>query len=181
LLILALILLIPLYILLIVVYTNGMAQVSEAKKDQIVNGISAGMLLEDMFILTNCTPEDMLQLNADKFFLARCKCAGKELERDLLTNLSEIIRVQTDKGKDHATIWLLGKMNPRFSERPEMGDKPGVINIITQPVDISKMSTVEIHSPVAKSSLPTLTTDCSSTPDSDLPLDGTDIKEEDLY
>jgi hypothetical protein len=167
------------------VYNYSMGQISEAKKDQIINGISAGMLLEDMFILTNCTPEEMLQLNDDQFFLSRCKCAGKELERDLLRNLNEIISVQTDKGKDHATIWLLGKMNPRFSERPEMGDKPGIINIITQPVDISKMSTVEIHSPIAKSSVPStpvivasetktkmddyLSTD--STPDSDLPAD----------
>jgi len=119
--------------------------VSEAKKDQIVNGISAGMLMEDMFLLAQCSPNEILALQSDEFFLSRCRCAGKQLELDLLSTLTNIISIQEDKGKDHGTIWLLGKINPRFSDRPEMGDKPGVININNDPKPLADLSTVEIH------------------------------------
>ena len=117
----------------------------EEKKNLIKNGISAGMDMEDMFILSHCTMDQMATLRADSFFLSECACEAKILEKDLLHGLIQTIALQQDKGKDHGTIWLLGKLNPRFSDRPESGDKPGVINIHTQNLNLETMDTVAVH------------------------------------
>lgn len=116
----------------------------DQKKDLILNGLKAGMDLDDLFIMARCSPNEILTLKADEYFMSDCKCAPKELEIDLLKQLHQAILVQTDKGKDHGVTWLLGKINPRYSDRPENGDKPGIINIYTEPLDLKAMPTVDI-------------------------------------
>jgi len=114
------------------------------KEDLIINGISAGMDLEDMFIIAGCTAKQISELKTDDFFMSRVRSTGKVLEYDLLKNMHNIIGIQTEKGKDHGTIWLLSKLNPRYSDHPDQGDKAGIININMGSTPLSQMDTVEI-------------------------------------
>lgn len=117
-----------------------------AKKDQILNGLRAGMSLADMYILAELDPVDMARLDEDMFFQAQCKAAPKVLEHDLLTNLKRIINVQVADGKESATVWLLEKLNPRWTGKTDTS-KAGVVNINFGAVDIDKEPTVNIFNP----------------------------------
>lgn len=117
-----------------------------AKKDQIINGLRAGMSLADMYILTELDPIDMERLDNDAFFQAECKAAPKLLEYDLLNNLKKIIGVQAIDGKESATVWLLEKLNPRWTGKTD-SSKAGVVNINFGAVDIDKEPTVSIYNP----------------------------------
>lgn len=137
----------------------------DSKKDTILNGISAGMDLEDMMVLAQCTPREMVSLKNDSLFQSQVRCSAKTLEKDLLVNLHNIINIQAEKGKDHGTIWLLSKLNPRFSDRPEMGDKPGVININIAGKSLDTMPEVEVMN--YKAPTPQPPSECSLNRDDD--------------
>ena len=119
--------------------------VTEGQIDQILTGITFGMSLEDMLVLSEIEPQDMIDLQADQLFMARANAMAKHLTYDLLKNLDDIIQIQVSKGKDHAVTWLLEKTNPRFAPKGEAGDKAGVINIFTKETTLESSDTVEVH------------------------------------
>lgn len=119
--------------------------VTEGQIDQILTGLAIGMPLEDMFVLCELDPEDMLKLQNDKLFMARANSMTKKLTYDLLKNLDDVIAVQVAKGKDHAITWLLEKTNPFFAAKSDATDKPGVVNIFTQSTDLVASDTVAVN------------------------------------
>lgn len=118
--------------------------VTEGTIDQILTGITFGMSLEDMLVLCEVSPEDMVLLQADQVFMARANAMTKQLTYDLLKKLNDIIEIQQTKGKDHAITWLLEKTNSRFSGN-EGGEKAGVINIFTKDVELKNSDTVQVN------------------------------------
>lgn len=119
--------------------------VTQGQIDQILSGIALGLPLEDMLVLSEVSPQDMVELQKDEMFMAKANAANKKLTYDLLNNLHDIIDVQVRKGKDHAVTWLLEKTNPFFAAKGDTGDKPGVVNIFTQNTDIAASDTVAVN------------------------------------
>ena len=119
--------------------------VTEGQIDQILTGITFGMSLEDMLVLCEVDPEDMVKLQADQMFMARANAMSKQLSYDLLKQLNDVIETQISKGKDHAITWLLEKTNPRFSNSGDGGDKAGVINIFTHEANVESSDTVAVQ------------------------------------
>lgn len=119
--------------------------VTEGQIDQILTGITFGMSLEDMLVLSEIEPQDMIDLQSDQLFMARANAMAKHVTYDLLKTLNDIIVIQASKGKDHAVTWLLEKTNPRFAPKGEAGDKAGIINIFTKETTLENSDTVEIH------------------------------------
>lgn len=124
-------------------YNLGMC--SSGAIDTILTGLQLGVPLEDMFILAELSPPEMEEFRKDELLMARANSATKKLTYDLLADLHEVIKVQKDKGKDHAITWLLERTNPVFTGNGEGGEKPGVINIFTTNTELKNSDTVEIH------------------------------------
>lgn len=126
-------------------YEYNYSMVTEGQIDQIITGISLGMPLEDMMVLSELSPQDMVDLQANSLFMARANAAAKHLTYDLLKRLEDVIDIQVSKGKDHAITWLLEKTNAHFAPKGEAGDKPGIINIFTKDAVVEASDTVEVH------------------------------------
>lgn len=123
----------------------NLTMVTEGQIDQILTGITFGMLLEDMLVLSEVSPQDMAALQKDELFMAQAAAMSKQCTYDLLKSLNDVIEIQKEKGKDHAITWLLEKTNPRFAAHGESGDKAGIINIFTKETSLETSDTVEVH------------------------------------
>ena len=127
--------------------------VKQEHKTQIINGLKAGMTLEDMYILMGCDAADIIELDADELFQAEVKAAPKMLEFDLLRNMHAAIKIQEAEGKTAGAQWFLEKINPRWAGKTD-NTKPGVINISfgNKKMKLEDEDSVEVFIPT-KSSL----------------------------
>ena len=118
--------------------------ISQDKKDKIYNALIIGMALEDAYIYAGLTPDEIKRVSEDDVLQAEWRSIIKSFEFSLLTRLDEVSKKQSRMGKEAATTWMLEKMFPRYSGKPQ-GDV-GTINInITPQADDDDC--VEIHTP----------------------------------
>lgn len=118
--------------------------ISQDKRDKIYNALIIGMALEDAYIYAGLTPTEIERVSNDDTLQAEWRSIIKSFEFSLLTRLDEVSKKQARMGKEAATTWMLEKMFPRYSGKPQ-GDV-GTINInITPQTDDDDC--VEIHTP----------------------------------
>lgn len=118
--------------------------ISQDKKDKIYNALIIGMALEDAYIYAGLTQDEIKRVSEDDVLQAEWRSIIKSFEFTLLTRLDEVSKKQARMGKEAATTWMLEKMFPRYSGKPQ-GDV-GTINInITPQADDDDC--VEIHTP----------------------------------
>ena len=119
--------------------------VTEGQIDQILSGITLGMSLDDMLILSGIDVEDIDLLKKNARFMSRCNQTEKNSTYNLLRNLHDVIDIQIEKGRDHAITWLLEKTSTRFSQDADNTEKPGVVNIFTETVNLEKTDSIEVY------------------------------------
>lgn len=118
--------------------------ITQDKRDKIYNALLIGMALDDAYIYAGLTADEIVQVNEDSKLQAEWHRLIKSFEFGLLNQLQDIARKQAKMGKEAATTWMLEKMFPRYSGKPQ-GDV-GTINInITNQKDDDDC--VEIHKP----------------------------------
>jgi hypothetical protein len=118
--------------------------ISQDKRDKIYNALLIGMALEDAYIYAGLTEAEIVAVNDDTSLQLEWKQLTKAFEFDLLSRMGEISQKQVRMGKEGATTWMLEKLFPRYSGKPQ-GDVGTInINITSQPDDDD---CVEIHNP----------------------------------
>lgn len=104
---------------------------TQAKQDKIYNALLIGMTLEDAYIYAGLSPDEIVGVNEDPVLQRQWHQILKEFEFALLKRMDSISRKQEKMGKEAATTWMLEKMFPRYSGKPQ-GDV-GTININITP------------------------------------------------
>lgn len=89
------------------------------KPDLIYNAILIGMSLQDAYIYAGCTEAEILALSEDEDFQARMAKLSKHAEYELLEKLQTVIDKQVNRGCESALTWLLTKLNPRYTDKPQ--------------------------------------------------------------
>lgn len=116
--------------------------ISQDKKDRIYNALLVGMALDDAYIYAGLTSEEIVRVSEDDVLQAEWRRLTKSFEFGLLNQLNDISKKQAKMGREGATTWMLEKMYPRYSGKPQ-GDVGTInININNQPGDDD---CVEIH------------------------------------
>lgn len=114
----------------------------QAKRDRIYNALLIGMTLDDAYIYAGLTPDEIVEVTEDDQLQRQWRQVTKEFEYGLLDRMNSISRKQEKMGKEAATAWMLEKMFPRYSGKPQ-GDV-GTININIQS-QADDDSCVEVH------------------------------------
>lgn len=108
---------------------------TQDKKDKIYNALLVGMSLEDAYIYAGLTEQEIATVADDVRAQAEWRQLIKGFEFSLLNRMNEISQKQSRMGKEQATTWMLEKMFPRYSGKPQ-GDIGTInINIQNQPGD----------------------------------------------
>lgn len=108
---------------------------TQDKKDKIYNALLVGMALEDAYIYAGLTPQEITEVTEDDRAQAEWRQLIKGFEFGLLGRMNEISQKQSRMGKEQATEWMLEKLFPRYSGKPQ-GDIGTInINIQNQPGD----------------------------------------------
>lgn len=116
--------------------------ISQNKRDKIYNALLIGMALEDAYIYAGLTEAEIVSVTEDTTLQLEWQQLIKSFEFDLLSQMKEISQKQVRMGKEAATTWMLEKMFPRYSGKPQ-GDV-GTVNLnISYSKDDSDC--VEIH------------------------------------
>lgn len=123
------------------------------KKDSVLNAIMVGMLPEDAYIFAGLTSEEINLLDKDDDFQRSIAQGSRVLEHQLLTQMRSIADKQMRMGKEGATTWLLEKLYPRYSSKPQEGTVPVTINLSQS--DPVNMDTVTINRPAPDPFSPT--------------------------
>lgn len=117
--------------------------ISQDKRDKIYNALLVGMSLEDAYIYAGLTKDEIVMVSENDKLQDEWHRLIKSFEFGLLGQLNDIARKQARMGKENATTWMLEKMFPRYSGKPQ-GDV-GTININIQKADDDD-ECVTIHS-----------------------------------
>lgn len=113
------------------------------KKDLVSNAVIVGMSLEDAYVYAGLTPSEITTLEHDDDFQRQMHQQSRELERQLLVQMRQIADRQVRLGKENATAWLLEKLYPRYSSKPQESTAPITINLGQN--DPASLDTVTIN------------------------------------
>ena len=83
------------------------------KKEHILRLIKLGMELYRAELITECTEEEIDDIERDKTFSRRIEIHEAICEKELLEKLEDAIDIAADKGKSSAIQWKLERINPR--------------------------------------------------------------------
>lgn len=115
---------------------------SRDKKDNIYNALVVGMALEDAYIYAGLTEQEIKSATEDDLLQSEWRQIIKGHEFSLLSRMQEISAKQARMGKEAATTWMLEKMYPRYSGKPQGDIGTITLNIQNQKDD---NDCVEIH------------------------------------
>lgn len=113
----------------------------EDKKTSVINAVLVGMHPEDAYVYAGLTPTEITLLDKDEDF-QRCVAQNSRiLENQLLTQMKNIAERQVRMGKEGATAWLLEKLYPRYSSKPQEASVPVTINLSQKdPLDLDTVT-----------------------------------------
>lgn len=117
--------------------------IPQEKDDRIYNALLTGMALSDAYIYAGLTPAEIVSVSEDPEYQAKYAKITKEFEYSLLSDLQEVSRKQVKMGKEAALTWMLEKMFPRYSSKPQ-NENP-TVNIHFDNVDPADVDTVTIN------------------------------------
>lgn len=120
------------------------------KSDLIYNALLVGMSLQDAYIYAGCTEAEILEYSEDVVLQQRWAQVGKQLEYGLLEKLGVVIDKQVNRGSESALTWLLTKLNPRYTDKPQ-STLPD-LHLHIDPTDPNVYDNVEIFNPEAGAS-----------------------------
>lgn len=89
------------------------------KQDLIYNALSIGMSINDAYIYAGCTEQEILEFSENDELQARWSQLQKGYEYGLLEKLNVVIDKQVNRGSESALTWLLTKINPRYTDKPQ--------------------------------------------------------------
>lgn len=89
------------------------------KPDLIYNALLIGMSLPDAYIYAGCTENEILEFSEDEVLQQRWAGIQKQVEYGLLEKLNLVIDKQVNRGSESALTWLLTKLNPRYTDKPQ--------------------------------------------------------------
>lgn len=121
-----------------------MVRISPEKHDRLYDALIIGMAAEDAYIYAGLTGEEIEAVGHDEEIQAMIRQRSKEFEYSLLKQMGEIAKKQAKVGREQGTAWLLEKLYPRYSGKPQT--EGGDIHLHFNDSDPAKMETVEIHS-----------------------------------
>lgn len=122
-----------------------------SKIDSVINAVTVGMTPEDAYIFAGLTTQEIALLEGDEDLQRRLKQCSRALEHHLLMQMSDIANKQVRMGKEGATAWLLEKLFPRYSSKPQESAVPVTINLGQQ--DPASLDTVTIMNPAESEQL----------------------------
>ncbi len=108
------------------------------KKEHIIRCIQLGMDLYSSQIISQCTEDELAQIEKDTTFNQEVLFTQKMQERDLLRQHSEASLIAGCKGNTHGFEWRLERMNPEL-----FGKRPSSIVNVNQNVSIDTELTEE--------------------------------------
>ena len=116
---------------------------TQGKRDRLFDALIIGMAAADAYIYAGLTPTEIENIAEDTEIQALISQRSKEFEYSLLKRMNEISQKQAKVGRETATAWMLEKMYPRYSGKPQT--EGGDIHLHFNDSDPAKMETVEIH------------------------------------
>lgn len=120
-----------------------MVRISPEKHDRLFDALVIGMAAEDAYIYAGLNGEEIEAIGQDENIQSMIHMRAKEFEYGLLKRMNDISQKQAKVGRETATTWMLEKMFPRYSGKPQT--EGGDIHLHFNDSDPSKMDTVEIH------------------------------------
>lgn len=117
---------------------------TQGKRDRLFDALIIGMAAADAYIYAGLTPTEIENIAEDTEVQALISQRSKEFEYTLLKRMNDISQKQAKVGRETATAWMLEKMYPRYSGKPQT--EGGDIHLHFNDSDPAKMETVEIHS-----------------------------------
>lgn len=117
---------------------------TQGKRDRLFDALIIGMAAADAYIYAGLTPTEIENIAEDTEVQALISQRSKEFEYSLLKRMNDISQKQAKVGRETATAWMLEKMYPRYSGKPQT--EGGDIHLHFNDSDPAKMETVEIHS-----------------------------------
>lgn len=124
---------------------KSMVTLSQKKEDDIYNALTIGMALEDAFVYAGLTPDEIERVSEDAEWQRKWRQVTKQFEYHLLSDLRDIADKQVRMGKEGAVTWMLEKMFPRYSGKPQA--EGGEVHLHFNNVDPATYDTVEVFSP----------------------------------
>lgn len=118
------------------------------KQDLIYNALLIGMSLNDAYIYAGCTEDEILEYSEDEVLQQIWAGVQKQFEYSLLEKLGTVIDKQVNRGSESALTWLLQRLNPRYTDKPQSQLPDLHLHIDSQ--DPEEYENVEIHKPKSK-------------------------------
>lgn len=116
---------------------------TQGKRDRLFDALIIGMAAADAYIYAGLTSTEIENIAEDTEIQALISQRSKEFEYTLLKRMNDISQKQAKVGRETATAWMLEKMYPRYSGKPQT--EGGDIHLHFNDSDPAKMDTVEIH------------------------------------
>lgn len=116
------------------------------KTDLIYNALLIGMSLNDAYIYAGCTEDEILRYAEDEVLQQRWAGVQKQVEYSLLEKLNSVIDKQVNRGSESALTWLLTKLNPRYTDKPQSTLPDLHLHIDSS--DPAEYDNVSIHRPI---------------------------------
>lgn len=117
----------------------------EDKKNSVINAVEVGMLPEDAYVFAGLSPSEIVIVDNDDSFQRRLAQSSRILENRLLVQMQNIAERQVRMGKEGATAWMLEKLFPRYSSKPQESNVPVTINLSS--ADPANLDTVSVVKP----------------------------------
>lgn len=117
--------------------------INPVKHDRLFDALVIGMAPEDAYIYAGLTADEIEEISNDTQIQGMIKQRSKEFEYGLLKQLGDIAKKQAKVGREQATTWMLEKMYPRYSGKPQ--SEGGDIHLHFNDRDPAGMDTVEIN------------------------------------
>ena len=96
------------------------------KRDYVLNVLASGISIERAFILANCLPDEIEELQNDTEFVGFVKYTEAKRELDLLSMHQKASEIAASRGNATPLQWKLERLNP-----DRWGTKQNVIPITT--------------------------------------------------
>ena len=112
------------------------------KADLIYNALLIGMALPDAFMYAACTENEILEYSEEPY-ASRWATVQKQVEYGLLEKLNTVIDKQMNRGDAGALTWLLQRLNPRYTDKPQ--STLPEIHMHLDPSDPATYDAVTIH------------------------------------
>lgn len=119
--------------------------ITEQKLTAIENALQVGMALEDALILASLPPKDIATIMEDEELQMKFSSIRRKHEYGLLTQLHEVMDVQVRMGKEAAITWMLERVNPRWSGKPQNEQQSIHLHFASE--DPSDYDTVTVFNP----------------------------------